>query len=150
MKSMNCKPDLYHSTVPKTACIDIGQLLSSIPASPSLHSEVFKVDDKLIADIYSVVDKILHAPPLYAWFDSNYRTVEQTFTIQVVDDIAYVDVIADCTVAVNRYKIKDFITQRISNRPLCLLVQEANRHDKTIQSIFQCLVGARVEAKESA
>ena len=116
MKSMNCKPDLYHSTIPKTACIDIGQLLSSIPASPSLHSEVFKVDDKLIADIYSVVDKILHAPPLYAWFDSNYRTVEQTFTIQVIDGIAYVDVIADFTVAVNRYKIKDFITQLPTGR----------------------------------
>lgn len=55
-------------------------------------------------------------PPLYAWFDSNYRTVERTFTIQVVDDIAYVDVIADCTVAVNRYKIKDFITQLPTGR----------------------------------
>ena len=108
---MNCKPDLYHSTVPKTACIDIGQLLSSIPASPSLHSELFKVDDNLIAEIYNVVEKILRNPPLYAWFDSNYRTAERTFTVQVVDDIAYVDVIADCTVAVNRYKIKDFITQ---------------------------------------
>ena len=111
MKSMNCKPDLYHSTVPKRACIDIGQLLSSIPASPSLHSELFKVDDNLIAEIYNVVEKILRNPPLYAWFDSNYRTAERTFTVQVVDDIAYVDVIADCTVAVNRYKIKDFITQ---------------------------------------
>ena len=109
-----------NSTVPKTACIDIGQLLSSIPASPSLHSELFKVDDNLIAGIYNVVEKILRNPPLYAWFDSNYRTAERTFTIQVVDDIftiqvvddiAYVDVIADCTVAVNRYKIKDFITQ---------------------------------------
>lgn len=93
---MNCKPDLYHSTVPKTACIDIGQLLSSIPASPSLHSELFKVDDNLIAEIYNVVEKILRNPPLYAWFDSNYRTAERTFTIQVVDDIAYVNVIADC------------------------------------------------------
>ena len=97
MKSMNCKPDLYHSTVPKTACIDIGQLLSSIPASLSLHSELFKVDDNLIAEIYNVVEKILRNPPLYAWFDSNYRTAERTFTIQVVDDIAYVNVIADCT-----------------------------------------------------
>lgn len=116
MKSMNCKPDLYHSTFPKTACIDIGQLLSSIPASPSLHSELFKVDDTLIAEIYNVVEKILRNPPLYAWFDSNYRTAERTFTIQVVDDIAYVDVIADCTVAVNRYKIKDFITQLPTGR----------------------------------
>jgi hypothetical protein len=116
MKSMNCKPDLYHSTIPKTACIDIGQLLSSIPASPSLHSELFKVDDTLIAEIYNVVEKILRNPPLYAWFDSNYRTAERTFTIQVVDDIAYVDVIADCTVAVNRYKIKDFITQLPTGR----------------------------------
>ena len=113
---MNCKPDLYHSTVPKTACIDIGQLLSSIPASPSLHSELFKVDDNLIAEIYNVVEKILRNPPLYAWFDSNYRTAERTFTIQVVDAIAYVDVIADCTVAVNRYKIKDFITQLPTGR----------------------------------
>ena len=113
---MNCKPDLYHSTVPKTACIDIGQLLSSIPASPSLHSELFKVDDNLIAEIYNVVEKILRNPPLYAWFDSNYRTAERTFTIQVVDDIAYVNVIADCTVAVNRYKIKDFITQLPTDR----------------------------------
>lgn len=116
MKSMNCKPDLYHSTVPKTACIDIGQLLSSIPASPSLHSELFKLDDNLIAEIYNVVENILRNPPLYAWFDSNYRTAERTFTIQVVDDIAYVDVIADCTVAVNRYKIKDFITQLPTGR----------------------------------
>ena len=116
MKSMNCKPDLYHSTVPKTACIDIGQLLSSIPASPSLHSELFKVDDNLIAEIYNVVEKILRNPPLYAWFDSKYRTAERTFTIQVVDDIAYVNVIADCTVAVNRYKIKDFITQLPTGR----------------------------------
>lgn len=113
---MNCKPDLYHSTVPKTACIDIGQLLSSIPASPSLHSELFKLDDNLIAEIYNVVENILRNPPLYAWFDSNYRTAERTFTIQVVDDIAYVDVIADCTVAVNRYKIKDFITQLPTGR----------------------------------
>ena len=105
-----------NSTVPKTACIDIGQLLSSIPASPSLHSELFKVDDNLIAGIYNVVEKILRNPPLYAWFDSNYRTAERTFTIQVVDDIAYVDVIADCTVAVNRYKIKDFITQLSTGR----------------------------------
>lgn len=116
MKSMNYKPDLYYSTVTKTACIDIGQLLSSIPASPSLHSELFKVDDNLIAEIYNVVEKILRNPPLYAWFDSNYRTAERTFTIQVVDDIAYVDVIADCTVAVNRYKIKDFITQLPTGR----------------------------------
>lgn len=42
--------------------------------------------------------------------------MERTFTIQVVDDIAYVDVIADCTVAVNRYKIKDFITQLPTGR----------------------------------
>lgn len=116
MKSMNCKPDLYHSTVPKTACIDIGQLLASIPDPPSLHSELFKVDDNLIAEIYNVVEKILRNPPLYAWFDSNYRTAERTFTIQVVDDIAYVDVIADCTVAVNRYEIKDFITQLPTGR----------------------------------
>lgn len=116
MKSMNCKPDLYHSTVPKTACIDIGQLLASIPDPPSLHSELFKVDDNLIEEIYNVVEKILRNPPLYAWFDSNYRTAERTFTIQVVDDIAYVDVIADCTVAVNRYKIKDFITQLPTGR----------------------------------
>lgn len=108
--------NIPNSTTPKTNCIDIGQLLSSIPASPSLHSELFKVDDNLIAEIYNVVDKILRNPPLYAWFDSNYRTAERTFTIQVVDDIAYVDVIADCTVAVNRYKIKDFITQLPTGR----------------------------------
>ena len=113
---MSCKRHIQNSTTPKTNCIDIGQLLSSIPASPSLHSELFKVDDNLIAEIYNVVDKILRNPPLYAWFDSNYRTAERTFTIQVVDDIAYVDVIADCTVAVNRYKIKDFITQLPTGR----------------------------------
>lgn len=62
MKSMNCKLDLYHSTVPKTACIDIGQLLSSIPASPSLYSELFKLDDNLIAEIYNVVENILRNP----------------------------------------------------------------------------------------
>ena len=87
-----------------------------LPDPPSLHSEVFKVDDNLIAEIYNVVEKILRNPPLYAWFDSNYRTAERTFTIQVVDDTAYVDVIADCTVAVNRYKIKDFITQLPTGR----------------------------------
>ena len=103
---MSRKDPIQNSTAPKTNCIDIGQLLSSIPASPSLHSELFKVDDNLIAEIYNVVDKILRNPPLYAWFDSNYRTAERTFTIQVVDDIAYVDVIADCTVAVNRIKLK--------------------------------------------
>jgi len=108
--------NIQNSTAPKTNCIDIGQLLSSIPASPSLHSELFKVDDNLIAEIYNVVEKILRNPPLYAWFDSDYRTAERTFTIQVVDDIAYVDVIADYTVAVNRYKIKDFITQLPTGR----------------------------------
>ena len=113
---MSRKDTIQNSTAPKTNCIDIGQLLSSIPASPSLHSELFKVDDNLIAEIYNVVEKILRNPPLYAWFDSNYRTAERTFTIQVVDDIAYVDVIADCTVAVNRYKIKDFITQLPTGR----------------------------------
>ena len=86
----------------------LGRLLSSIPDPPSLHSEVFKVDDKLIAEIYAVVDKILHDPPLHAWFDHNYQTLEQSFTIQVIDDIAYVDVIADRSIAVNRYKVKDY------------------------------------------
>jgi hypothetical protein len=113
---MSRKYPIQNSTAPKTNCIDIGQLLSSIPASPSWHSELFKVDDNLIAEIYNVVEKILRNPPLYAWFDSNYRTAERTFTIQVVDDIAYVDVIADYTVAVNRYKIKDFITQLPTGR----------------------------------
>lgn len=108
--------NIPNSTDKKKKCIDIGELLASIPNPPSLHSELFKVDDNLIAEIYNVVDKILRSPPLYAWFDSNYRTAERTFTIQVVDDIAYVDVIADCTVAVNRYKIKDFITQLPTGR----------------------------------
>lgn len=86
------------------------------PRSALIASELFKVDDNLIAEIYYVVEKILRNPPLYAWFNSNYRTAERTFTIQVVDDIAYVDVIADCTVAVNRYKIIDFITQLPTGR----------------------------------
>lgn len=86
----------------------IRRLLSEIPDPPSLHSEIFKVDDKLIAEIYTVVDKILHDPPLHAWFDPNYQTLEQTFTIQVIDDVAYVDVIADHSIAVNRYKVKDY------------------------------------------
>lgn len=86
----------------------IEQLLSSIPDPPSLHSELFKVDDKLVSEIYNVVDKILHDPPLHAWFDHNYQTLEQTFTIQVIDDIAYVDIIADRSIAVNRYKVKDY------------------------------------------
>ncbi len=102
---------LINSANERIDSVDIERLLSSIPDPPSLHSELFKVDNNLIAEIYNVVEKILRNPPLYAWFDSNYRTAERTFTIQVVDDIAYVDVIADCTVAVNRYKIKDFITQ---------------------------------------
>ena len=86
----------------------IERLLSSIPDPPSLHSELFKVDDMLVSEIYNVVDKILHDPPLHAWFDHNYQTLEQTFTIQVIDDIAYVDVIADRSIAVNRYKVKDY------------------------------------------
>lgn len=89
-------------------CTDLERLLSAIPDPPSLHSELFKVDDKLVAEIYNVVDKILHDPPLHAWFDHNYQTLEQTFTIQVIDDIAYVDVIADRSIAVNRYKVKDY------------------------------------------
>lgn len=92
----------------KIDSIDIERLLSEISDPPSLHSEFFEVDDKLVAEIYNVVDKILHDPPLHAWFDPNYRTLEQTFTIQVIDDVAYVDVIADRFVAVNRYKIKDY------------------------------------------
>lgn len=107
---------LINSANERIDSVDIERLLSSIPDPPSLHSELFKVDDNLIAEIYNVVEKILRNPPLYAWFDSNYRTAERTFTIQVVDDIAYVDVIADCTVAVNRYKIKDFITQLPTGR----------------------------------
>ena len=107
---------LINSANERIDSVDIERLLSSIPDPPSLHSEFFKVDDNLIAEIYNVVEKILRNPPLYAWFDSNYRTAERTFTIQVVDDIAYVDVIADCTVAVNRYKIKDFITQLPTGR----------------------------------
>ena len=86
----------------------IERLLSSIPDPPSLHSELFKVDDMLVSEIYNVVDKILHDPPLHAWFDHNYQTLEQTFTIQVIDDIAHVDVIADISIAVNRYKVKDY------------------------------------------
>ena len=107
---------LINSANERFDSVDIERLLSSIPDPPSLQSELFKVDDNLIAEIYNVVEKILRNPPLYAWFDSNYRTAERTFTIQVVDDIAYVDVIADCTVAVNRYKIKDFITQLPTGR----------------------------------
>lgn len=107
---------LINSTNERIDPVAIERLLSSIPDPPSLHSELFYVDDNLIAEIYNVVEKILRNPPLYAWFDSNYRTAERTFTIQVVDDIAYVDVIADCTVAVNRYKIKDFITQLPTGR----------------------------------
>lgn len=107
---------LINSANERIDSVDIERLLSSIPDPPSLHSELFKVDDTLIEEIYKVVEKILRNPPLYAWFDSNYRTAERTFTIQVVDDIAYVDVIADCTVAVNRYKIKDFITQLPTGR----------------------------------
>lgn len=107
---------LINSTNEWIDSVAIERLLSSIPDPPSLHSELFYVDDNLIAEIYNVVEKILRNPPLYAWFDSNYRTAERTFTIQVVDDIAYVDVIADCTVAVNRYKIKDFITQLPTGR----------------------------------
>ena len=107
---------LINSANERIDSVDIKRLLSSIPDPPSLHSEPFKVDDNLIAEIYNVVEKILRNPPLYAWFDSNYRTAERTFTIQVVDDIAYVDVIADCTVAVNRYKIKNFITQLPTGR----------------------------------
>lgn len=107
---------LINSANERIDSVDIERLLSSIPDPPSLHSELFKVDDNLIAEIYNVVEKILRNPPLYAWFNSKYRTAERTFTIQVVDDIAYVDVIADCTVAVNRYKIKDFITQLPTGR----------------------------------
>ena len=73
-----------------------------------IDNELFKVDDMLVSEIYNVVDKILHDPPLHAWFDHNYQTLEQTFTIQVIDDIAYVDVIADRSIAVNRYKVKDY------------------------------------------
>ncbi len=107
---------LINSANERFDSVDIERLLSSIPDPPSLQSELFKVDDNLIAEIYNVVEKILRNPPLYAWFDSNYRTAERTFTIQVVDDIAYVDVIADCTMAVNRYKIKDYVSYSITNR----------------------------------
>ena len=105
---MDCKLDLYNPTDEKIDSFDIERLLSLIPDPPSLHSELFKVDNKLVAEIYNVVDKILHDPPLHAWFDHNYQTLEQTFTIQVIDEIAYVDVIADRSIAVNRYKVKDY------------------------------------------
>ncbi len=104
---MTCSVSFSNSTNEKDNEY-ISRLLSDIPDPPSLHSELFKVDDKLAAEIYNVVDKILHDPPLHAWFDSNYQTLEQTFTIQVIDDIAYVDVIADRSIAVNRYKVKDY------------------------------------------
>lgn len=105
---MTCSVSFTNSTDEKIDNEYIRRLLSEIPDPPSLHSEIFKVDDKLVSEIYNVVDKILHDPPLHAWFDHNYQTLEQTFTIQVIDDIAYVDVIADRSIAVNRYKVKDY------------------------------------------
>lgn len=105
---MTCSVSFSNSTDEKIDNEYIRRLLSEIPDPPSLHSEIFKVDDKLVSEIYNVVDKILHDPPLHAWFDHNYQTLEQTFTIQVIDDIAYVDVIADRSIAVNRYKVKDY------------------------------------------
>lgn len=105
---MTCSVSFTNSTDEKIDNEYIRRLLSEIPDPPSLHSEIFKVDDKLVSEIYNVVDKILHDPPLHAWFDHNYQTLEQTFTILVIDDIAYVDVIADRSIAVNRYKVKDY------------------------------------------
>jgi len=110
------KDHIQNTSNKKIDCVGLDRLLSSIPDPPSLHSELFKFDDKLIAEIYNVVDKILHDPPLHAWFDHNYRTLEQTFTVQVIDDIAYVDVIADRSVAVNRYKVKDYSVKLESGR----------------------------------
>lgn len=40
---------ILNSTDKKKKCIDIGELLASIPNPPALHSELFKVDDNLIS-----------------------------------------------------------------------------------------------------
>ena len=63
---MTCSVSFTNSTDEKIDNEYIRRLLSEIPDPPSLHSEIFKVDDKLVSEIYNVVDKILHDPPLHA------------------------------------------------------------------------------------
>lgn len=77
----------------------------------TLHRETVEVTDELVYTIYFLIHQILHDPPLYAWFDSSYRTLEQSFILQFVDGIVYVNKVHNSMLPVNRYKIKDFIKQ---------------------------------------
>lgn len=75
---------------------------------PEIHRELFKVNERLVTEIYAAVDKILHDPPLHAWFDPNYRPLEQKFTIQIVNNVAFVNYIPYPELPVNQYKVKEF------------------------------------------
>ena len=75
------------------------------------HRETIEVNDPLAFEIYFEIYKILHDPPLYAWFDSNYRTLEQTFIIQAIKGVVYVNDVHDCMFPVNKYHVKDFLIQ---------------------------------------
>ena len=81
---------------------------------PEIYREQFKVDEQLVNEIYAAVDKILHDPPLHAWFDPNYLPLEQTFTIQIVNGVAFVNYVPYIELPVNKYKVKDF-TKTLEN-----------------------------------
>lgn len=77
----------------------------------TLHRETVEVTEQVAFEIYFEIYKILHDPPLYAWFDPNYRTLEQTFIIQAVNGVVYVNNVHNKELPVNRYKVKDFLIQ---------------------------------------
>ena len=117
---MNFQDDLFNTAEEKQQLYDIRQSIKQIDAindfgePPENHREQFKVDEQLVNEIYAVVDKILHDPPLHAWFDSNYRPLEQTFTIQIVNGVAFVNYVPYPELPVNQYKVNDF-TKTVEN-----------------------------------
>ena len=117
---MDFQDDLFNTAEEKQQLYDIRQSIKQIDATnhfvepPEMHRELFKVDEQLVNEIYAAVDKILHDPPLHAWFDSNYRPLEQTFTIQIVNGVAFVNYVPYIELPVNQYKVKEF-TKTLEN-----------------------------------
>ena len=117
---MNYQTDLFNTAEEKQQLYDVRQFQKQVDAinnfvePPEIHRELFKVDEQLFNEIYAAVDKILHDPPLHAWFDPNYQPLEQTFTIQIVNGVAFVNYVPDIELPVNQYKVKDF-TKTLEN-----------------------------------
>lgn len=62
----------------------------------------------------NVIDELPNDPPLHAWFDPNYQPLEQTFTIQIVHGVAFVNHVPYPEIPVNQYTVKNF-TRTLEN-----------------------------------